>query len=119
MSVLNWTDIAILMVILLLAFDALRLSQFFRHPLRTVAFVLVTIGAFGWITYNLHGDPVRWWAISMHAGFALYALRVFQLHYRGNAHVDRDRSDRRQRVQGAARPLGAAARGRADGARAQ
>ncbi|PMQ04177.1 hypothetical protein DyAD56_15930 [Dyella sp. AD56] len=77
MNYLSVLDIVLLAVILLCAGDALRQLNPFHHPIRSVAFGLVTTGSFGWIGHNAEGFPVQWWALLLHAGFAIYALLLF------------------------------------------
>jgi hypothetical protein len=77
MTLGSLVDNVIMMIILLLAFDALRRVTFFGQPLQTVSFVLLCLGAFGQLMWNVGGARTHWWAISMHAGFAIYAVRVF------------------------------------------
>ena len=77
MNVLNLLDIVLLSVILLCAGDAIRLLHAVDHPIRCTAFGLVTIGSFGWIVFDAQGGIVRWWALCLHAGFALYAVLLF------------------------------------------
>lgn len=85
MTIASWVDDAIMLIILLLAFDGLRKVSFFAQPLQTVSFVLLSVGSFGKIAWNFGGADTHWWAIAMHAGFAIYAIRVFgtgTLHWR-------------------------------------
>lgn len=77
MNLWNLLDIVLLVIILLCAGDALRQLDPLKHPVRSVAFGLVTIGSFGWITHDLGGASAPWWALVLHAGFAVYALILF------------------------------------------
>lgn len=77
MSFVNVIDIVMLSVILLCAGDAVRMLRAVDHPIRSTAFGLVTIGSFGWIVHDVDGGAVRWWALCLHAGFALYAVLLF------------------------------------------
>jgi len=69
-------DLVIMSIILVLAFDALRRVTFYAQPLQTVSFALLCVGAFGKIMWNFGGAPTHWWAIAMHAGFAIYTVRM-------------------------------------------
>jgi hypothetical protein len=79
MTVLTLLDAALLLIILICAFDALRTSSIKREPVRSVAFTLICIGSFGWIRHDFEGAPVQWWAIALHGGFAIYAVWLFVL----------------------------------------
>lgn len=78
MNYLTALDIVFLLVILLCAGDALRQLHPFTHPIRSIAFGLVTIGSFGWIGHDVEGNPIQWWALSLHTGFAIYAVLLFR-----------------------------------------
>lgn len=78
MSIVSVFDMVALAVILLCAGDALRQVSPKNQPVRALAFGLVTIGAFGWIAYDIHDLPIQWWAVSLHTGFAIYAVLLFQ-----------------------------------------
>lgn len=77
MTMTSCVDAAILAVILTLAFESLRRVTFFHQPLQTLVFVLLCVGSFGKIMKSLDGHPTPWWAIAMHAGFMIYAIRQF------------------------------------------
>jgi hypothetical protein len=78
MSISNLLDMAFLSVIMLCAGDALRQLHALQHPIRSIAFGLVTIGSFGWIVHYVDGTPLPWWAfMALHAGFAIYAILLF------------------------------------------
>lgn len=77
MTFLTVLDVVLLSVILLCAGDALRQLHAFSQPFRCTAFGLVAVGAFGWITHDLQGAPIRWWGLALHAGFAIYAVLLF------------------------------------------
>lgn len=69
-------DIAVLLVILICSFEVVRVSNAARQPWQALAFVLITIGALGWIGYDLQGKPVQWFAWLLHAGFAIVSGMV-------------------------------------------
>jgi hypothetical protein len=77
MTMSSCVDAAILAVILALAFESLRRVTFYHQPLQTLVFVLLCVGAFGKLAKSLDGHPTPWWAIAMHAGFMIYAIRQF------------------------------------------
>jgi hypothetical protein len=77
MTMSSSVDAAILAVILALAFESLRRVTFYHQPLQTVVFILLCVGAFGKLAHSLEGAPTPWWAIAMHAGFMIYAVRQF------------------------------------------
>lgn len=76
MNLLNLLDIAMLSVILVCGFEVVRTIHPRREPWKAVAFVLITVGAFGWINYDIAGHHLRWFAMWLHAGFALSVLVV-------------------------------------------
>lgn len=100
MTIFGLFDIAMLAVILICAFDALRQVTPAREPFRALAFVLVTVGAFGWIACDLRGLPVHWWALSLHLGFAIYAALLFR-----TRNFNRRKSDSSSRDPGLSRLL--------------
>lgn len=77
MTMSSSVDAAILAVILALAFESLRRVTFYHQPLQTVVFLLLCVGSFGKIASSLDGAQTPWWAIAMHAGFMIYAVRHF------------------------------------------
>jgi hypothetical protein len=77
MSFSSVVDSILMLVILLLAFNALRKVTFFSEPLQTLAFLAMTIGAAKSISWRFSGHEIHWWVILVHAGFALYAVRIF------------------------------------------
>lgn len=79
MTFLSIVDLIALGVILLCAGDALRVLHLFEQPVRSIAFLLVAIGAFGQALDVLHGYPVKGWAFALHSGFAIYAVLLFVL----------------------------------------
>lgn len=96
---MNWLslfDIALLSVILACGFEVVRLLHPRTQPWLALTFVLITVGAFGWIDYDLRGNPVPWFAVVLHAGFALAAALVAVLQ-RAASVVRPWPTDRRQR----------------------
>lgn len=77
MTISSSIDAAILAVILALAFESLRRVTFYHQPLQTVVFILLCVGSFGKLAKSLDGSATPWWAIAMHAGFMIYAVRQF------------------------------------------
>lgn len=77
MTMSSSVDAAILAVILALAFESLRRVTFYHQPLQTVVFILLCVGSFGKLANSLEGAPTPWWALAMHAGFMIYAVRQF------------------------------------------
>lgn len=78
MTIVSVFDIVALGVILICAGEAVWQVKPRNEPIRATAFTLVTIGSFGWIAYDLHGLIVQWWAVSLHTGFAIYAVLLFR-----------------------------------------
>lgn len=89
MNVLNLLDIAILSVVLVCGFDIVRLLNPMDAPWKTLAFVLITVGSFGWIGYAIEGQPEAWYVIVMHLGFAISSLVIVH-----NQHMRRRSTDR-------------------------
>jgi hypothetical protein len=79
MTLLSMLDSALLLVILVCAFEALRVANPWKDPVRSIAFALISVGSFGWIAWNLDGAAVRWWSLCLHGGFAIYAVLLFVL----------------------------------------
>lgn len=91
---LNLFDTMLLAVITLIAYDALRQLHAFRHPARALCFVFMAIGSFGWIMFDTCDIIVPWWALMLHAGFAMHAVIRFHARNHGEDHVGLYRNDR-------------------------
>ena len=89
MNLLDLIDITVLTVILVCGFEMVRVLNPFQQPWKTIAFVLITVGSFGWINYDINGHAVAWYALMLHAGFAICALVVLY-----SQHARRRASDR-------------------------
>lgn len=92
---LNLFDTMLLAVITLIAYDALRQLHPLQHPARALCFMFIAIGAFGWIMFDTRDAIVPWWALMLHAGFAMHAVIRFHARNHGEAYVDLP-SSRRQ-----------------------
>ncbi len=73
----NLFDAALLSVVTFVAYDALRQLRPLRNPIRAICFSFIAVGAFGWIMVDTTGAPVPWWALMLHAGFAMHAVIRF------------------------------------------
>ncbi len=73
----NIFDVVLLTIITIVAFDALRQLHPLVHPARAICFLLIAIGAFGWIMVDMRDTAVPWWALMLHAGFALHSVIRF------------------------------------------
>jgi len=90
MNLLNLLDIAILSVVLMCCFEIVRVLNPMDAPWKAVAFVLITIGSFGWINYDLAGHAVAWYALVLHLGFAICSVVILhnqQMRRRSSDHV--------------------------------
>jgi len=89
-NLLNLLDIAILSVVLMCCFEIVRVLNPMDAPWKALAFVLITIGSFGWINYDLAGHSVAWYALVLHLGFAICSIVILhnqQLRRRSTDHV--------------------------------
>jgi len=92
MNVSNLLDIVLLVTSLLCAGDALRQLDAMKHPIRSVAFALLAIASFGWLSDVIRGLPVPGWAFALHALLAIYAVAYFATrHPLGLPHADSTR----------------------------
>ena len=78
MNIIGVLDVALLATILLCACDALRQIQPLRQPCRALAFALIALSALGCIDALIHGGGVRWFALTLHAGLAVYFVAWLQ-----------------------------------------
>lgn len=76
MNLISLLDIVILSSVVVAGFEVVRLVHPRRQPWLTAAFVLITVGAFGWIDFDISGYPVPWYALAMHTGFGIGTLIV-------------------------------------------
>jgi hypothetical protein len=75
--VTSWLDILLLAVITWTAYDALRQLHPRYQPIRAITFAFISIGGFGWIMFDLHGNVVPWWALVFHMGIAMHSVIRF------------------------------------------
>ena len=76
MNLLNLIDVLVLSVVLVCGFEVVRLLNPMDSPWKTVSFVLITIGSFGWINYDVAGHFVAWYAMVLHAGLAICSVVI-------------------------------------------
>lgn len=60
-------------LVILAALDLLRTVHVFEHPILSLSFYLVAIGAFGLLVEIARGSVVSPWSVLLHAGVVLYA----------------------------------------------
>lgn len=72
-TILNWSDAALVLLIVLAAVDALRRVQFFSYPVLALGLYIVAIGAFGIFSERLRGYWISPWSVMLHVGFVMYA----------------------------------------------
>jgi hypothetical protein len=97
MNLISCVDIALLSVILVCGFEVVRLLHPRRQPWLTLAFVLLTVGAFGWISYDIRGQSVPWFAVVLHAGFAAASIMVLMAQRASEAATELPRDLARRR----------------------
>lgn len=82
MTLGHWTsivDAVILAILVLLTGDGLRIMNAATKPAKAACFVLICVGAFGWVLYDLsYGKPVAWWMMALHAGVTGLAVLVHE-----------------------------------------
>jgi hypothetical protein len=88
-NLFNLIDIVMLSAVLVCGFEIVRLLNPMDSPWKAVSFVLITIGSFGWINYDITGHPVAWYAVVLHGGFAICSVMIMHNH-----HVRRRSTDR-------------------------
>jgi hypothetical protein len=84
-------DCTIVFVILLLAFEQLRITHFYNEPLRALCFILLCAGGFARIMWATSNHDTHWWTISMHAGFMLYGVRNWSQKFQTQRADDREK----------------------------
>lgn len=89
MNVLNLIDIAILAAVLVCSFETVRVLNPLDNPWKAIGFVLIAIGSFGWINYDIAaGHPVAWYALALHAGFAVCSVVILHNQQRRRRSTD-------------------------------
>lgn len=88
MSLLNLIDILTLSVVLVCGFEVVRVLNPMDTPWKTVGFVLITVGSFGWINYDLAGHAVAWYAMVLHVGFAICSVVILHNQQRRRRSTD-------------------------------
>jgi acyl-CoA thioesterase FadM len=73
-SVLTATDAFLCVLVVIAACDYLRRIRPIDHPLLSVSFYLVAIGAFGAFVTAIQGHWVNPFGVMLHAGVVVYAL---------------------------------------------
>ncbi|HEJ5663496.1 TPA: hypothetical protein SL739_000106 [Pseudomonas aeruginosa] len=91
-SILMGLDALLCILVVLAALDFLRSVHLFEHPILSLSFYLVAIGAFGLLVELAKGYWVSPWAVVMHLGVVSYAWsrrrQIFQQDWRWDG-VDR------------------------------
>ena len=72
-NILMGLDAMLCILVVLAALDYLRAVHLFEHPLLSLSFYLVAIGAFGLLVEIARGSVVSPWSVLLHAGVVLYA----------------------------------------------
>lgn len=72
-TILMGLDAVLCILVVLAALDFLRSVHLFEHPILSLSFYLVAIGAFGLLVELAKGYWVSPWAVVMHAGLVAYA----------------------------------------------
>lgn len=90
-TLLDTVDIAALVSVTLLIGDELRVMDGRRQPLLAAAFVLVAIGSFVGIHFDIGPAEPKWWVVLIDVGLAVY-LALLRRH-------DAARQFRRLRLQ--------------------
>ncbi|EOD8929150.1 hypothetical protein N1E27_27195 [Pseudomonas aeruginosa] len=72
-SILMGLDAVLCVLVVLAALDFLRTVHLFEHPILSLSFYLVAVGAFGLLNELAKGYWVNPWAVVMHLGVVGYA----------------------------------------------
>lgn len=72
-SILMGLDAVLCILVVLAALEFLRAVHLFEHPILSLSFYLVAIGAFGLLVELAKGYWVSPWAVVMHLGVVIYA----------------------------------------------
>ncbi|MGG2698651.1 hypothetical protein [Pseudomonas aeruginosa] len=79
-------DAMLCVLVVLAALDFLRTVHLFEHPILSLSFYLVAVGAFGLLNELAKGYWVSPWAVVMHLGIVSYAWsrrsQIFQQDWR-------------------------------------
>ncbi|BGD82946.1 TPA: hypothetical protein N0H42_001075 [Pseudomonas aeruginosa] len=85
-SILMGLDAVLCILVVLAALEFLRAVHLFEHPILSLSFYLVAIGAFGLLVELAKGYWVSPWAVVMHLGIVSYAWsrrrQIFQQDWR-------------------------------------
>lgn len=73
MTFLMGLDAMLCVLVMLAALDFLRTVHLFEHPILSLSFYLVAVGAFGLLNELAKGYWVSPWAVVMHLGVVGYA----------------------------------------------
>ncbi|ARN49409.1 hypothetical protein [Pseudomonas aeruginosa] len=73
MTFLMGLDAVLCVLVVLAALDFLRTVHLFEHPILSLSFYLVAVGAFGLLNELAKGYWVSPWAVVMHIGVVGYA----------------------------------------------
>ncbi|HBO5502827.1 hypothetical protein ACEOPL_26315 [Pseudomonas aeruginosa] len=73
MTFLMGLDAVLCVLVVLAALDFLRTVHLFEHPILSLSFYLVAVGAFGLLNELAKGYWVSPWAVVMHLGVVGYA----------------------------------------------
>lgn len=87
-TAIDYVDLVVLLIITAVAYDALRQLDVRHAPVRSLAFVCLCIGAFGWTTVDLSINHVPWWAFVFHIGVGTHSLVRFKERNFGTARYD-------------------------------
>ncbi|HGN0763399.1 TPA: hypothetical protein ACKRNP_000083 [Pseudomonas aeruginosa] len=86
MTFLMGLDAVLCVLVVLAALDFLRTVHLFEHPILSLSFYLVALGAFGLLNELAKGYLVSPWAVVMHLGVVGYAWsrrkQIFQQDWR-------------------------------------
>ncbi|HGM8079316.1 TPA: hypothetical protein ACKQH0_001650 [Pseudomonas aeruginosa] len=86
MTFLMGLDAVLCVLVVLTALDFLRTVHLFEHPILSLSFYLVALGAFGLLNELAKGYWVSPWAVVMHLGVVGYAWsrrkQIFQQDWR-------------------------------------
>lgn len=77
-ALIGTADNVLLLTVLWYGIDSVREIRFWCKPYEALTFVFITIGSFGWIAHNIQGGIVHWYAMSLHAGIALYIILLYR-----------------------------------------
>lgn len=91
-SIFMGLDAVLCILVVLAALEFLRAVHLFEHPILSLSFYLVAIGAFGLLVEVAKGYLISPWSVILHLGVVLYAWahrrEIFQSDWRWDG-VDR------------------------------